>query len=62
MQGEDVRRLQEALLKAGLDLGPDGADGAFGKATDQAIRQLQQKNGLAVDGIVGPQTLQALGL
>lgn len=62
LQGEDVRQVQTALIKAGFDLGPDGADGAFGKATDQAVRQLQQKQGLTVDGIVGSQTLQALGL
>lgn len=62
MQGEDVRRVQAALLKAGFDLGPDGADGAFGKATDQAIQQLQRQKQLTVDGIVGAQTLRALGL
>ncbi len=62
MQGEDVRRVQEALIKVGFDLGPDGADGAFGKATDKAIQQLQRQKNLAVDGIVGVQTLQALGL
>jgi lysozyme len=62
MQGEDVRQLQAALLKAGFKLGPDGADGFFGKATDTAVQQFQQKKGLTVDGIVGTQTLKALGL
>ena len=62
MQGEDVRQLQQALIKAGFNVGPDGADGFFGKATDTAIQQFQQKKGLVVDGIVGAQTLQALGL
>ncbi|MEP0983117.1 glycoside hydrolase family protein [Leptolyngbya sp. FACHB-17] len=61
MQGEDVRRVQQALLKAGLSVG-DGADGWFGQATDTAVKQFQQKKGLDVDGIVGAQTLQALGL
>ncbi|WP_088892424.1 glycoside hydrolase family protein [Leptolyngbya ohadii] len=62
MQGEDVRRVQEALIKAGLSVGADGADGFFGKATETAVRQFQQKKGLTVDGSVGNQTRQALGL
>ncbi len=62
MQGEDVRRVQQALINAGFSVGTDGADGFFGKATDAAIQQFQQKKGLTVDGIVGSQTLQALGL
>jgi lysozyme len=62
LQGEDVRRVQEALLKVGFSLGSAGADGFFGQATDTALRQLQQQKGLTVDGVVGSQTLQALGL
>lgn len=62
MQGADVLRVQQALLKAGLSLGSDGADGWFGNATEAAVKQFQQQKGLAVDGIVGAQTLQALGL
>lgn len=61
LQGEDVRRVQEALLKAGLSVG-DGADGNFGNVTDAAVKQFQQQKGLTVDGVVGLQTLQALGL
>ena len=61
MRGEDVRRVQEALLKAGLSVG-DGADGSFGNVTDAAVKQFQQQKGLTVDGIVGLQTLLALGL
>ncbi|MBD3883950.1 glycoside hydrolase family protein [Phormidium tenue FACHB-886] len=62
MQGEDVRRVQEALIKAGFNLEPDGADGFFGKATNAAAQQFQRQKGLTVDGVVGTQTLQALGL
>jgi hypothetical protein len=36
--------------------------GNFGSATRRAVRSFQRKNGLIVDGIVGPQTLSALGL
>ena len=61
MQGEDVRQVQEALLKVGLSVG-EGADGSFGNATDAAVKKFQQQKGLTVDGIVGLQTLQAMGL
>ena len=61
MRGEDVRQVQDALLKAGLSVG-DGADGIFGNATDAAVQKFQQQKGLTVDGVVGLQTLQALGL
>jgi len=61
MQGEDVRQVQEALLKSGLRIG-DGADSIFGNATDAAIKQFQKSKGLTDDGIVGARTLQALGL
>ena len=61
MRGEDVRRVQEALLKTGLSVG-DGADGSFGNVTDAAVKQFQKSKGLTEDGIVGDQTLLALGL
>lgn len=59
MQGEDVRQLQEALIKAGYQVDPDGI---FGPATDKAVRQFQQDKNLTVDAVVGMQTLSALGL
>ena len=61
MRGEDVRQVQAALLKAGLSVG-DGADGIFGNATAAAVQKFQQQKRLTVDGVVGLQTLQALGL
>jgi peptidoglycan hydrolase-like protein with peptidoglycan-binding domain len=60
--GEDVRRLQAALLQAGFNIGSEKPDGFFGEKTDKAVRQFQQQKRLKVDGIVGQQTLQALGL
>ena len=38
------------------------ADGAYGPVTRGAVRAFQKRKGLIVDGIVGPQTLRALGI
>lgn len=62
MRGEDVKRLQEALVRAGFSVGPEGPDGFFGKATDTAVRQMQKQKGLTVDGIAGGDTRTALVL
>ena len=37
-------------------------DGVYGSRTEAAVRWFQQKNGLNVDGLTGPATLEALGL
>jgi peptidoglycan hydrolase-like protein with peptidoglycan-binding domain len=38
------------------------ATGYFGRSTRRAVRRFQRRHGLLVDGVVGPQTLGALGL
>lgn len=61
MEGDEVKALQQQLIALGYDLGKWGADGDFGSATENAVKAFQKDNGLAVDGIVGPSTLEALG-
>lgn len=58
--GADVKKMQEALIAAGYDVGSTGADGIYGQNTQRAVRQYQQDNGLSVDGIAGDQTLGRL--
>ncbi len=58
--GEDVRELQK-LLKRILSLGDDfKIDGKYGPATANAVRLVQGKAGIQVDGIAGKQTKQAI--
>lgn len=55
--GEDVKRLQQALIDLGyLD---DAADGTFGAKTQDAVTLFQAVNGLDADGLAGAKT-QAL--
>ena len=56
--GEDVKNLQLRLNETGnynLE-----TDGVFGSNTQAAVKDYQQKNGLATDGIVGNQTWSSL--
>lgn len=52
-KGQEVRTLQNKLIKLGFDV---EADGDFGKRTDGAVRKLQALFNYSVDGIVGPGT------
>lgn len=56
--GKDVKALQSQLKAAGIYAGK--IDGDFGPATDAAVRELQRRQGLKVDGIAGPKTRAAL--
>ena len=62
MSGSKVKELQEKLIKLGYSCGDRGADGDYGAKTAYAVRKFQEKygNGLAVDGIAGPKTLEAI--
>jgi peptidoglycan hydrolase-like protein with peptidoglycan-binding domain len=52
--GNAVARLQHAL-----GMSPDGE---FGPATEEAVRRLQARHGLHVDGVVGAETWALLGI
>ena len=59
-KGASVKALQILLIGYGISCGSYGADGDFGSATDQAVRDYQNKMGLAEDGIVGVNTWSKL--
>lgn len=56
--GDAVKQLQTALANAGYYTG--AIDGSYGPKTLAAVTAYQQKMGLTVDGIAGPQTQGSL--
>lgn len=54
IRGKPVQLIQEIL---GID-----ADGIFGGGTEKALKGYQEDNGLAADGIAGPDTFASMGL
>jgi peptidoglycan hydrolase-like protein with peptidoglycan-binding domain len=59
-QGPEVEALQKALVAQGYFVG--AIDGVFGLKTLAAVVYFQSVNSLALDGVVGPQTLELLGI
>lgn len=59
-RGETVRKIQNVLLSEGLYDG--NADGIYGEKTESAVKSYQANHGLAVDGIVGENTLAEMGI
>lgn len=57
--GNDVRALQEMLIRLGYEL-PSGADGEFGEETEEALRSLQAALDVFADGEYGAETHAAL--
>ncbi len=57
--GAEVEELQRLLRAKGVN--PGEIDGIFGSQTESAVRRFQEREGLQVDGIAGPNTLGALG-
>lgn len=57
---DTVRKVQQALNKAGFDAG--SVDGTWGPGTETAIRNFQRERKLEQSGNLNPQTLEALGM
>lgn len=60
--GDAVKALQTALIAAGCNCGPTGADGDFGNDTRNAVATFQAARGLPVTDVADAATLAALGL
>jgi len=58
MISEKIKQIQQMLKNKGFD--PGEIDGIWGRKTIAAVKKFQIKNGLEDDGIVGPNTTQAL--
>ena len=56
-QGEEIEEIQGKLVLLGYDV---MADGTFGVATADAIKEFQKSCGIKADGLIGPATYSAL--
>ena len=56
----DMRKVEEALKAKGFDPGP--INGQIDAQTQQALRDYQTKNKLAVTGMADPATAESLGI
>ena len=59
-RGEEVKTIQTKLKRWYYYFG--NIDGIYGSQTMEAVKYFQRKNGLAVDGIKGKNTLAAMGI
>ena len=57
MRGDDVKLLQGAMIRAGISV---IADGAFGPASEAAVKAYQTASQLPVTGVIDAQTRQSL--
>jgi peptidoglycan hydrolase-like protein with peptidoglycan-binding domain len=58
--GSDVEKLQQKLQELGFYSEP--IDGLFGQGVEQAVKDYEDSEGLAADGVAGVFVLQSLGL
>ena len=54
--GEDAADVQQRLVAAGESIDAGELGGRYGASTEAATRAFQQRRGLLIDGIVGPET------
>ena len=60
-KGALVKTAQALLIKKhGVSCGIYGADGDYGNSTVKAVQNFQKKKGIAVDGVIGQKTWEAL--
>ena len=59
-RGDEVVRLQNRLKELGYFAANQSSTGVYGAITEQAVIDFQRKNGLAIDGVAGPETLAVL--
>lgn len=57
--GQDIVLIQQRLYQLGY-LTDDSATGHFGDTTEAAVKKMQERNGLTVDGEVGKDTINLL--
>src|SRR4029078_613717 len=63
--GLHVKRIQEALIRLGIELPEFGADGKYGKETENAVKKFQEKAGMSEperDGKLGKKTIALLDM
>ncbi|MFE3587781.1 peptidoglycan-binding protein [Streptomyces niveus] len=56
--GREVAEAQCLLRRAGFP--PGDIDGIFGPQTQRAVERMQKRDGLVVDGVIGPHTWKSL--
>ena len=60
MQGEEVKKLQQALYDRGFLTKQSSVTGAFDTSTRDAVKEYQQAIGLSADGVAGTLTLDSI--
>ena len=60
MKGSEVKAVQKRLKALGYLTSNSQVSGYYGEATEDAVEEFQQRNGLSADGTVGPKTLEKL--
>ena len=59
-KGDDILRIQQRLYELGYLATADLVTGNFGDTTEEAVKKLQEVNGLTQDGMVGRQTINLI--